>query len=35
VLDAARHLLHSRYRIDHATLQIEPVSHTGCSEVAW
>jgi cobalt-zinc-cadmium efflux system protein len=35
VLDEARHLLHSRYRIDHATLQIEPISHTGCSEVAW
>jgi cobalt-zinc-cadmium efflux system protein len=35
VLDAARAMLHARYRIDHATLQIEPVSHTGCSEVAW
>jgi cobalt-zinc-cadmium efflux system protein len=35
VLDAARSLLHTRYRIDHATLQVEPVSHTGCSEVAW
>jgi cobalt-zinc-cadmium efflux system protein len=35
VLDEARHLLHSRYRIDHATLQIEPISHAGCSEVAW
>jgi cobalt-zinc-cadmium efflux system protein len=35
VLDQARQLLSSRYRIDHATLQIEPISHTGCSEVAW
>lgn len=35
VLDQARHLLRTRYRIDHATLQVEPASHTGCSEVAW
>jgi cobalt-zinc-cadmium efflux system protein len=35
VLDQARELLSSRFRIDHATLQIEPISHTGCSEVAW
>jgi cobalt-zinc-cadmium efflux system protein len=35
VLDQARQLLSSRYRIDHATLQIEPISHTGCSEVTW
>ena len=35
VLDEARELLQTRYRIDHATLQIEPVGHTGCSEVAW
>jgi cobalt-zinc-cadmium efflux system protein len=35
VLDQARQLLSSRYRIDHATLQIEPISHTGCSELAW
>jgi cobalt-zinc-cadmium efflux system protein len=35
VLDAARELLLTRYRIGHATLQIEPINHTGCSEVAW
>jgi cobalt-zinc-cadmium efflux system protein len=35
VLDEARELLRTRYRIGHATLQIEPLSHTGCSEVAW
>ena len=35
VLDAARELLLTRYRIGHATLQIEPIDHTGCSEVAW
>jgi cobalt-zinc-cadmium efflux system protein len=35
VLDEARDLLRDRYRIGHATFQIEPVDHTGCSEVAW
>ena len=35
VLDEARELLLTRYRIGHATLQIEPINHTGCSEVAW
>ena len=35
VLDEARELLRTRYRIGHATLQIEPIDHTGCSEVAW
>lgn len=34
-LDAARDALSSRFGIDHATLQIEPESHTGCDEVAW
>ena len=34
-LDAARDLLASEFGIDHATLQIEPESHTGCHEVAW
>jgi cobalt-zinc-cadmium efflux system protein len=34
-LDAARDALSGRFGIDHATLQIEPESHTGCSEVAW
>jgi cobalt-zinc-cadmium efflux system protein len=35
VLDRAREVLHVTYRIEHATLQIEPLGHTGCSEVAW
>ena len=35
VLDQARSLLRDRYRIAHATLQIEPDDHTGCDEVAW
>jgi cobalt-zinc-cadmium efflux system protein len=35
VLDRARTLLVERYRIDHATLQVEPADHTGCDEVTW
>ncbi len=35
VLDQARMLLRDVHHIDHATLQIEPDSHTGCDEVAW
>jgi cobalt-zinc-cadmium efflux system protein len=35
VLDQARHLLSSRYRLAHATLQVEPDDHTGCDEVSW
>lgn len=35
VLDQARSLLRERHHIDHATLQIEPDTHTGCDEVAW
>jgi cobalt-zinc-cadmium efflux system protein len=35
VLDAARDLLRDRYGIDHATLQVEPDDHRGCSELAW
>ena len=35
VLDQARSLLRDRHHIDHATLQIEPDTHTGCDEVAW
>ncbi len=34
-LDAARATLSADFGIDHATFQIEPQSHTGCSEVAW
>ena len=35
VLDQARTMLADQYRIDHGTFQIEPVSHTGCTEVEW
>lgn len=35
VLDQARDLLHDRYGIDHATLQVEPDDHRGCRELAW
>lgn len=35
VLDRARQLLSESYEIDHATLQVEPNSHTGCHEVTW
>jgi cobalt-zinc-cadmium efflux system protein len=35
VLDQARVLLTERYGIDHATLQVEPDTHTGCDEVEW
>jgi len=35
VLDQARALLQDRYRIAHATLQVEPSDHTGCDELQW
>ena len=35
VLDRARHLLREDHGIDHATLQVEPASHTGCHELRW
>jgi cobalt-zinc-cadmium efflux system protein len=35
VLDQARDLLHVRYGIRHATLQVEPDDHRGCDEVGW
>ena len=35
VLDQARELLQGRYGIAHATLQVEPQSHTGCDELEW
>ena len=31
----ARELLQARYRIAHATLQVEPSDHTGCDELEW
>lgn len=35
VLDAARNVLAERHGIVHATLQVEPDTHTGCQEVTW
>ena len=35
VLDQARALLQGQYRIEHATLQVEPADHRGCDELAW
>ncbi|MET0728860.1 MAG: cation diffusion facilitator family transporter [Acidimicrobiales bacterium] len=35
VLDEARLVLRDRYRIDHATLQVEPDDHLGCAEMTW
>ena len=35
VLDQARELLQGRYGIAHATLQVEPRSHTGCDDLEW
>jgi cobalt-zinc-cadmium efflux system protein len=35
VLDEARDVLRDRYAIQHATLQVEPASHTGCHEIDW
>jgi cobalt-zinc-cadmium efflux system protein len=35
VLDEARLVLRERYRIDHATLQVEPDDHEGCEEMTW
>lgn len=35
VLDEARQVMRSRFGVDHATLQVEPNTHTGCAEVTW
>jgi cobalt-zinc-cadmium efflux system protein len=35
VLDRARVVLREGYRIEHATLQVEPEDHEGCEEVTW
>jgi cobalt-zinc-cadmium efflux system protein len=35
VLDQARSLLIDRYGISHATLQVEPDDHEGCTEMGW
>jgi cobalt-zinc-cadmium efflux system protein len=34
-LDGARDLLQREFRIAHATLQVEPEAHTGCTELSW
>lgn len=35
VLDSARQTLADRFALTHATLQVEPTSHTGCDEITW
>ncbi len=35
VLDRARDLLAERHNIHHATLQVEPDTHSGCDQVDW
>lgn len=35
VLDEARQLLQEAYSIGHATLQVEPDTHVGCTELTW
>jgi cobalt-zinc-cadmium efflux system protein len=35
VLDRARDLLQNRHNLAHATLQVEPDTHQGCSELSW
>jgi cobalt-zinc-cadmium efflux system protein len=35
VLDQARDILGTRYNISHATLQVEPEDHHGCTELNW
>jgi cobalt-zinc-cadmium efflux system protein len=35
VLDKARDILQSSYNITHATLQVEPENHHGCTELNW
>jgi cobalt-zinc-cadmium efflux system protein len=35
VLDEASRVMRTRFGVEHATLQVEPDTHTGCKEVAW
>lgn len=35
VLDQAGQLLRTRFGVEHATLQVEPDTHTGCKEMTW
>jgi cobalt-zinc-cadmium efflux system protein len=35
VLDQAMQVMRTRFGVEHATLQVEPDTHTGCKEVTW
>lgn len=35
ILDQARQVMRAQFGVDHATLQVEPDTHTGCKEVTW
>jgi cobalt-zinc-cadmium efflux system protein len=35
VLDQARQVMRARFGVEHATLQVEPDTHTGCKELTW
>ncbi|MFC7487116.1 cation diffusion facilitator family transporter [Knoellia sp. CPCC 206453] len=35
VLDRARQVMRSEFGVEHATLQVEPDTHTGCHEITW
>ncbi len=35
VLDQAMQVMRTRFGVEHATLQVEPDTHTGCQEVTW
>lgn len=35
VLDSARTVMLTSFGVEHATLQVEPNTHTGCKEVTW
>jgi len=35
VLDSARTVMRTQFGVEHATLQVEPDTHTGCKEVTW
>jgi cobalt-zinc-cadmium efflux system protein len=35
VLDEAGRVMRTRFGVEHATLQVEPNTHTGCQEVTW
>jgi cobalt-zinc-cadmium efflux system protein len=35
VLDEAGRVMRSRFGVEHATLQVEPDTHTGCKEITW